>query len=242
MNILRRLMAFLLCFLLIIGLCACKEEKLTSSKKKNSQSSDEDSDSGDTSDTDDGGSQGGGKEHTDRDSDFWENEEGLTVPPLMPPDETAQEVAEEFMTALQAGDWETVNQRIPKYALYGSGTDGIMKGGIMEKIMSTMTVKGQTVTDNGDGTYTVSLTVEAIDYKSLLESLPEDIRSAEDARQELLRLAESAERREFEGSFTLLRYTPVSPYYAEPEASFINAITGGYYDLYMEVMEEVLAQ
>lgn len=239
----KRIIALLLCFVLIWGLTACKEEK-TSSKKKPSQSEDKQKDQDNTDDTDDSDDSGDNTpdNNVDHSNDFWENEEGLTVPPDVDPDETAEEVADAFMTALQSGDWETVNQRIPAFALSGNSSGSIMQGGIMEKIMNTMTVKNQTVTDNGDGTYTVSLTIETIDYKALLEALPENIYSKEAARKELLKLAESAERREFEGTFVLRRYSPFTPYYVEPEASFINAITGGYYDLYMAVMGEVLAQ
>lgn len=242
----RRILALLLCLLLVWGLAACKEEKRSSKNKKPSQSQDkedtEDTDTNDDTDhTDDSG------DHTpdeteDTSSNFWENEEGLTVPPDETIVENAEEVADDFMTALQTGDWETVNQRIPGFALSGGSADGVMEGGIMEKIMHTMTVTEQTVTDNGDGSYTVCLTIETIDYKALLEALPENIYSKEAARKELLKLAESAERREFEGTFILRQYAPYIPYYVEPDASFINAITGGYYDLYMAVMGEVLAQ
>lgn len=242
----KRIFALLLCFVLVWGLTACKEEKTSSKKKKPSQSQDnEDTDyNDDTDDTDDSENSGNNTSHgsTDLSGDFWENQEGLTVPPDEAPEETAEEVADAFMTALQTGDWETVNKRIPAFALSGNSTGSAMQGGIMEKIMNTMTVKEQTVTENGDGSYTVSLTIEAIDYKALLESLPENIYSVESARKELLKLAESAERGEFAGTLILRQYTPYSPYYVEPEPSFLNAITGGYYDLYMAVMEEVLAQ
>lgn len=239
----KRILALLLCLLLVWGLTACKEEKTSTKKKKPSQSQDrEDTDTNEDSGYNDDSEDNTPSETEGGSGDFWENEEGLTIPPDETIAENAEEVADDFMTALQTGDWETVNQRIPGYVLSGNSTGGMMQGGIMEKIMNTMTVKEQTVTDNGDGSYTVSLTIETIDYKALLEALPENIYSVESARKELLKLAESAERREFEGTFILRQYTPYSPYCVEPDASFLNAITGGYYDLYMAVMGEVLAQ
>lgn len=232
----KKILALLLCFLMIWGMTACKAET-TSSKKKKPTSSQK------TQDEDFSDNQKDPEPSTSGSSepvynDLWENEEGLTVPEEEASQETPEDVAAEFIGALCEGDWDTVSRRLPAFSSSGS----MMQGGIMEAILKSIMVTSQTVTDNGDGSYNVELIIETIDYKGLLESLPDTIQSKEAARREMLRLAPEAAHREFTAVLILRRYTPASAFYAEPTPSFLNAITGGYYDLYIEIMGEVLAQ
>lgn len=223
---------FLLCALLISGLCGCKEEKSSSAGKKPGK---EDS-------SDEPGGNGGTPQNPEGGDDFWENEEGLTIPPLTAPSETPEEVVDSVLSALQEGNWSTVNQRIFNYSLQGGNQLEFPKGGILEKIAGSMTVKSRSLTDNGDGSYQVDLTVEIIDCRSLLNSLPEGIESKDAAKEELLRLADTAPRSTFSAEFKVLRYYETGYYFIEPSESFVNAITGGYYDVYWEEIEKEAAE
>lgn len=218
---------FLLCALLLSGLCGCKGEDSSSAGKKPGKE-----DAGDQP-----GGNGGTSQTPNGDGDVWENEEGITMPPITAPSETPEEVVDSVLSALQQGDFSTVNQRIFDYTLQGGNQLDFPKGGILEKIAGSMTVKSRSLTDNGDGSYQVDLTVEIIDCRSLLELLPEGIDSKDGAKEELLRLADTAPRSTFSAEFKVLRYYENGYYFIEPSESFVNAITGGYCDVYREEME-----
>ncbi len=230
----RQLVAIcLLCALLLFGLCGCKSEDSAASGKKPGKE-----DSGETPGENGGNGTPGGNSN----SDFWENEEGITMPPITAPSETAEEVVDTVLSALQKGDWETVNQRIYTYSLQGGGNLEFPKGGILEKIAGSMVVKNRSLTANDDGSYQVAMVVEVIDCRSLLEALPEGIESSEEAKEEMLRLADTAPRSTFSAEFKVLRYYENGYYFIEPNESFVNAITGGYYDVYWEEMEKEAAE
>ncbi len=233
----KRTFALILCLFFLLGLSACKEEKSIDKKKpvKSSQN-DSDSDSGSNGGSGNGNGNNGVQEGSG--TKIYTREDGVTLPPLTAPEESAGEVTDEFLTALENADWETVNKRLFLYSFSPTDVGQVMSGGIMEKIMGSMTVVDQETTDNGDGTYTVTVTIEAISMRDLLESLPDSVYSEASAQNEMLLLADTAARTTFTGQFTILRYSQTGSYYIEPEISFVNAITGGLYDIYEELMQQ----
>ena len=163
-------------------------------------------------------------------------------PEEMPTPETPAEAASSFVTALQSGDWEAASKRLAPYSVTGFSLQQSTTDGVMKKIMQSMVVQADEPKQMEDGTYVVAVTIEAVDYRSLLEALPEGIESKEDARSKMLTLIDSAPHKCFDGQLTLTANPASTGYYVEPDIGFVNGITGGFYDVYSEMMEEVMKQ
>ena len=113
--------------------------------------------------------------------------------------------------------------------------------GIMREVLATLgyEVTGQEELENGAVRYTLEIT--AIDMAALLEDLPGNISSKEEALEEMLQMVEDAERKTFEAELTMIP-TEDGGYTYEYGRDFINAVTGGMLDLIDEAFDLEVAE
>lgn len=154
----------------------------------------------------------------------------------------AEECCHDFMDALADGDWEDVQTWIGQDSLYSltpqdNGEDTILTG-LLDQVDYDLVSSEQA--DNG--VITVSLEIENVDMKALLEDLPAGISSKEEARQAMLERMDDAQRKTFEAQLTFVPAKEDGEYQIIVDVSFANALSGGMYDLLQELMEEAMAQ
>lgn len=143
-----------------------------------------------------------------------------------------------FMNAIAQGDWKTVQEKLPLGGLASSST--IPKDGIMQELFQTMTYELTSTQQQSDGSVLVTMKINNVDMKSLLEALPEDTASKEEAREKMIELSKTATRKDFDAQLTLIPVEGQDEMDIQIDTSFGNALTGGMYDLYAEMMEAVI--
>ena len=107
-------------------------------------------------------------------------------------------------------------------------------------VFMTYTVLSEEPQD--DGTILCKLEITAIDMEALLEDLPDDLGSNEEAREEMLEMAENAERKTFEAELILVPAETESGYAYQYGNDFVNAVTGGMLDLIIEAYDLEVAE
>jgi len=128
---------------------------------------------------------------------------------------------------------------------YGEGlAEEILKPGsekgIMHEVMESLECKVLSTQENEDGSVLCKVEVTSVDMVALMESLPADIESKEAAQEAMLEAADDAARKTCEAELTLVPIEGSDEYEVQPSETFINAITGGMYDLLRDAfaMEE----
>lgn len=156
-----------------------------------------------------------------------------------PLEEMALEHSEEFLDALQKGDWETVKDSLPLDALAGSFPMG--DENLLSAAMESMSCQVKAVTEQADGSVLVEVEVETVDMFALLGSLPAAVDSPEAAREEMLRIMDTAPRKTFDATFTVNK-NEAGDMEVDMDVSFANALSGGMYDILQDLMEGALGQ
>lgn len=114
--------------------------------------------------------------------------------------------------------------------------------GIMAEVFGTMQYKVLSEEAQEDGTVLCRLEITAIDMEALLEDLPDDISSDEEAREAMLEMAEDAERKTFEAELILVPSDAEGGYEYRYGNDFVNAVTGGMLDLIIEAYDLEVAE
>jgi len=114
--------------------------------------------------------------------------------------------------------------------------------GIMAEVLGSMTYEVLSEEEQDDGSILCKLEITAIDMEALLEDLPDDLDSNEDAREEMLDMAEDAERRTFEAELIMVPAETESGYTYQYGNDFVNAVTGGMLDLIIEAYDLEVAE
>lgn len=114
--------------------------------------------------------------------------------------------------------------------------------GIMAEVLGSMTYEVISEEPQDDGTILCKLEITAIDMEALLEDLPDDLGSNEEAREEMLEMAENAERKTFEAELILVPAETESGYTYQYGNDFVNAVTGGMLDLIIEAYDLEVAE
>ena len=125
---------------------------------------------------------------------------------------------------------------------YGEGlAQDILKTGsekgIMHEVLEGIEYKILSTQDQEDGSVLCRAEIISLDMIALLKSLPEDIDSEETARKAMLNLAREAARKTYEAELTLIPVEGSDEYTIQPSGEFLNAITGGMYDLLRTAFE-----
>ncbi len=155
----------------------------------------------------------------------------------------AHAYCDDMMRSLQEGSWETLLSMLPMGELFGSVPNvDEGSGEILSAMLSRMSYTIDAVEKQEDGHLLVSMTITNVDVKQLLLNLPEGIGSVEEAAQAMLAALDDAEQKEFAVQLTLApvgsgedaRYELAMD--AEEMTGLANALTGGLYDLAVEVL------
>lgn len=155
---------------------------------------------------------------------------------------SAQTQCEEFMDVLMKGDWEGVQEQLPLDGLTSSIPEKELQNGIMQKMMNSMTYEIKSVKEQKDGNVLVTMEIENTDFKALLNALPEDISSVESARAKMIELIETTPRRCFDAEITMMTIEGQEDFDIEIDVSFANAVTGGMYEVFVELMKETMSK
>lgn len=150
--------------------------------------------------------------------------------------EKATEQCEIFMKALEQGNWETIQGNMPLDGLNSRMPEKEQQNGVMQEIMKSMTYKIESVKEQENGTIIVDMFIETTDLKALLESLPEDISSQEEAGIKMKELVATTPRKKFSAKVSMVYVEETEDFEIEIDVSFANAVTGGMYDLLVELM------
>ena len=105
-----------------------------------------------------------------------------------------------------------------------------------------MNCKVRSAKQQEDGSVLVTLKIQSVDLKKLLESLPEGISSTDEARAAMLERMPDAKRSTFIAQLTLLPAADGEGWELLCDVSFANALTGGLYDIAQELWGEAGAK
>ena len=115
------------------------------------------------------------------------------------------------------------------------------RNGIMEEVLGSVRYEILSQEKQDDGSILCTLEISAIDMEELLEALPNDLTSEEEARAAMLDLVEDAERTTFEAELLLVPVEGSDEYSYQYGNDLVNAVTGGMLELIMEAYDiEVL--
>jgi len=103
--------------------------------------------------------------------------------------------------------------------------------GIIHEVMESMEYKVISSQENEDGSVLMKVEITSVDMLALLEALPEDVDSEEAAEEAMLDMVDDAARKTYEAELTLVPADGEETYEVQPSAAFVNAVTGGMYDL-----------
>lgn len=162
---------------------------------------------------------------------------------LTPPSEAeqaAQAQCEALMASLNQGDWSAAEAMLPLGGLYGvaPGEDA----SLLNAMAQGMSCKVRSAKEQEDGSVVLTLRIQNVDLKKLLESLPEGLSSTEEARAAMLERMPDAKRKSFDAQLTLLPAGDGEGWELLCDVSFANALTGGLYDIVQELWGEASAQ
>jgi len=114
---------------------------------------------------------------------------------------------------------------------------GNADGGIMKEVMASVSYELVSQQTEDDGSIRCTLEITAIDMQALLQQLPDDLGSKEDARNKMLAQAKDAKRTTFEATIFLIPSGEKEEFDIRYDGSFVNAITGGMLEMILEVFD-----
>lgn len=156
------------------------------------------------------------------------------------PEEIVQEQCIAFVENLIQGDTQAMAAYLPEGDAMTQMLKEESEEGILWQVMQRLQYEVMETETQEDGSVLVRLQMETIDMKALLESLPEGISSMQEARQAMIDRAPHAARNTY---WAELRFVPVGDQYeCIYGEEFVNAVTGGLYDFFIEQMKEALEQ
>ena len=162
---------------------------------------------------------------------------------LTPPsaaEQAAQTQCEALMDGLSQGDWSAAEAMLPLGGLYGVAPGE--EASLLNAMAQRMSYKIKSVQEQEDGSVVLTLRIQNVDLKKLLESLPEGLSSTEEARAAMLERMSDAKRKSFDAQLTLLPDGEGEGWELLCDVSFANALTGGLYDIAQELWGEASAQ
>lgn len=144
----------------------------------------------------------------------------------------------ELMEQVSAGHWEAAVGNLNLFGFTG-GLPQSTEGGILQAMLGRMSYKITSAAEQKDGSVIIGIQITAVDLKKLLESLPDDISSEEEAKQAMLSKISQAPTKSYDVQVSF-RYKEGAGYQMAVSTEFANALMGGMYDIMADALGGLL--